>query len=519
MSSEAGTELPVTELPTTDSPATQPFVIELRGVVLSLGGRKVLNGVNLSVRRGELLAIIGASGGGKSTLLRLISGLSVPDAGVDSGQIEVRGQTAYVFQDDRLLPWRTAARNVALPHELGAGGPLSPAQALQLVGMSSYSDYLPAQLSGGMRSRVALARALAQAGDILLLDEPFAALDALVRERFNAELRHLHEKTGQTTVLVTHSIHEAVLLADRVAVLSGGQVVAVLETGRGTAQAQAVPVPALEVQLRTLLGAGDSTYNWLPPERPHPRLDLWPLLSVALALLLWHLFASRLNAPYLLPTPLQVWQGFISDQATFLGALAITARTAVLGTLLGGLLGMVLGYLLARLPWLERFASPFVVASQSTPIVVLAPLLAFYLGFGVRSAVTVSALSAFYPLMVAMTIGVREVDRRYHELFWTLRASAWARFAHLELPGALPVLLGGLRLSFSLALIGAVVWEFTDSNVKGLGFLVSQAGVYFQKDRQLAALALLVLLGMLFYGLITCLETTLRRRRGQLRED
>lgn len=488
-------------------------IIELQDVHLSLGQREILgdavSGVNLQIYQGEFLAIIGPSGGGKSTLLRLISGLAKPS----SGTVTVKGRTAYVFQDDRLLPWRTAARNVALPCELGAGGTMTPPEALKLVGMEEYGGYLPAQLSGGMRSRVALARALAQSGDILLLDEPFAALDALVRERFNEELRHLHDKTGQTTLLVTHSIREAVLLADRVAVLRDGKVAAVLET-RGQGRVSAY-TSGLEAELRTLLGAGDSTQNWTPPRPVRPRLDWWPLLSLGLALGLWHLYAQHLNAAYLLPGPLQVWHAFTKDSATLLGALLVTARTALLGVLLGGLFGSVAGYRLGRWPWLERFASPFIVASQSTPIVILAPLLAFYLGFGTRSAVVVSALSAFYPLMVAMMVGVRELDKRYRELFWILRAGSWDRFIHLELPGALPVLLGGLRLSFSLALIGAVVWEFTDANVKGLGFLVSQAGVYFQKDRQLAALVLLVLLGMVFYGLLSGLELALRRKRGE----
>lgn len=488
-------------------------VIDLRGVRLRFDGREVLGSargsVDLQVRRGELLAIIGPSGGGKSTLLRLLAGLLQPS----SGQLRVSGQTAYVFQDDRLLPWRSAARNVALPRELGAGGALSPEAALKLVGMEDYGAYLPAQLSGGMRSRVALARALAQAGDILLLDEPFAALDALVRERFNAELRHLHEKTGQTTLLVTHSIREAVLLADRVAVLRGGDVVAVLET-RGQGRLSAY-TSGLEAELRELLGAADSTQNWSPPAPRSYRPDWWPALSLLLALGLWQLAAQRLGAAYLLPTPAQVWQAFWADRAGLLLALAVTARTAALGTLLGGLLGVAAGYWLGRWPWLERFASPFVVASQSTPTVVLAPLLAFYLGFGTRSAVLVSALSAFYPLMVAAMVGVRELDGRYRELFQTLRAGSLDRLLHLELPGALPLLLGGLRLSFSLALIGAVVWEFTDPNVRGLGFAVSQAGVYFQKDRQLAALALLVLLGVSVYALISLLEAVIRRRRGQ----
>lgn len=132
-----------------------------------------------------------------------------------------------------------------------------------------------------MRARVALARALAQSGDVLLLDEPFAALDALVRERFNAELRHLHEKTGRTTVLVTHSIREAVWLADRVAVLRGGRIVEVLDT-RGEGRVSAY-TDGLEAHLRAVLGTGDSTR--LRAEARAERSAAWllPALAVLLA--------------------------------------------------------------------------------------------------------------------------------------------------------------------------------------------------------------------------------------------
>ena len=488
---------------------TLPAAIELREVRLHLGGREVLSGVNLAVYRGEFLAVIGPSGGGKSTLLRLISGL----LRAESGEVFVRGRAAYVFQDDRLLPWRSALRNVSLPRELGSGGELTPGEALSLVGMTPYAHYLPAQLSGGMRARVGLARALAQSGDILLLDEPFAALDALVRERFNDELRHLHEKTGQTTLMVTHSIREAVLLADRVAVLRGGQIVAVLET-RGQGRLSAY-TEGLEAELRGLLGAGDSTQNWTPPRPGRSRSEWLPLLGLALGLLAWQLGAMRVGQALFLPTPAQVWAEFWTYRAELLPQLGYTAEVTLLGALLGGAFGVLLGYPLARLRWLERLLSPLLIASQSTPTIVLAPVLFLVLGFGLLPGVVVSALTAFYPLLIATLVGVREVDRTYQELFSTLRATPLQRLLHLELPGALPVLLGGLRLSLSLALIGAVVWEFI-SNQPGLGYAVNQARSQYNGPRQYAATLLLVLLGVALYGGVTWLERREQRRRGRL---
>lgn len=483
--------------------------IQIEHVTVRLGGETILNDVSLTVERGEFVALIGPSGGGKSTLLRVIAGLLKPQ----SGRVEVASSPALVFQDYRLLPWRTALRNVQLPADLGMGGEMSASAALQMVGMNDYADYFPRELSGGMRARIALARALAQSGDILLLDEPFAALDALVRERFNEELRRLHEKTGGTTILVTHSIREAVWLADRVAVLRDGQILEIIDT-RGEGRVSAY-TEGLEAHLRGLLGAGDSTRLRTEAKGRWNKTNLLPLLAIALGFAVWQLLALRINEKLVLPTPAQTWQAFSTNTGILWQAFGVTVGTALIGTLLGGTLGLLLGYPIAKARALERFLSPFIVASQSTPIVILAPLLVSWLGFGFLPAVIVSALSAFYPLLVAAMVGVREVDRTYHELFSTLRATFWQRLAHLELPGALPMLLGGLRLAASLALIGAIVWEFTDPNQKGLGFRVQQAGMNYDKPLQFAAIALLVLFGIALYSLITTLERRVMRRRGQ----
>ncbi|MFN8622681.1 MAG: ABC transporter ATP-binding protein [Chloroflexota bacterium] len=204
----------------------------------ALGGGRVeaLAPVSLVIPTGQVTAIVGPSGSGKSTLLRVISGLIPPDTGtVTLAGAPVSGpdeRVGLVFQEPRLLPWRTAEDNVAYPLELrgtAAGPRIARArELLALVGLSGFESARPAQLSGGMAQRVALARALALAPPVLLLDEPFGALDALTRDRLDAELLGLWERTGTTIVLVTHSIPEAVFLADRVLVLSArpGRIVA-----------------------------------------------------------------------------------------------------------------------------------------------------------------------------------------------------------------------------------------------------------------------------------------------------
>jgi ABC-type nitrate/sulfonate/bicarbonate transport system ATPase subunit len=198
-----------------------------------------LDGVDLDVAPGEVVALIGPNGSGKSTLLRVVAGL----LRADRGTVELDGRPitepvpaiGLVFQEPRLLPWRSVAANVGYPLEL-AGWPVDRRAArvtelLALVGIEEMAELRPRELSGGLRQRAAIARSLALEPSVLLLDEPFSALDALTRERFNVELLDLWARTGTTILVVTHSIPEAVFLADRVAVLSPrpGRVVADIE--------------------------------------------------------------------------------------------------------------------------------------------------------------------------------------------------------------------------------------------------------------------------------------------------
>jgi NitT/TauT family transport system ATP-binding protein len=208
--------------------------IELRDVAVEFPRRggapfKAIEGVDLQVGGGEIVTVIGSNGCGKSTLLRVIAGLLRPSQGSvfldGSPVVGPDPRIGLVFQEPRLLPWRTVASNVGYPLEL-AGVPRAErrtrvAELLERVGLAAVPDILPAQLSGGMRQRAALARALALEPEVLLLDEPFSALDAITRERFNVELLELWGRLHTTIVIVTHSIPEAIFLGDRVVVLSG----------------------------------------------------------------------------------------------------------------------------------------------------------------------------------------------------------------------------------------------------------------------------------------------------------
>ncbi|MFB3817508.1 MAG: ABC transporter ATP-binding protein [Candidatus Methylomirabilales bacterium] len=211
-----------------EAAATRPPKIVVDDLAVAFGGRRALAGVSLAVRDGEFLAIVGPSGCGKSTLLRVLAGLRPASAGrVRIDGEEVRGPSPLrnlVFQEHALYPWRTTAQNIALGLEI-RGLPRDEIRArtsglLELVGLAGCEHQYPHQLSGGMRQRAALARVLAVDPDVLLLDEPFGALDAITRLMLQRELLRLWDRSKKTVVLVTHDVEEALYLADRVAVMS-----------------------------------------------------------------------------------------------------------------------------------------------------------------------------------------------------------------------------------------------------------------------------------------------------------
>jgi NitT/TauT family transport system ATP-binding protein len=201
----------------------------LEGVTFKYGsGTVALDDVTLDVHRGEFLTLIGPSGCGKSTILRLLSDLGHPTNGSihwaerppDAGTFPV----SVVFQDATLLPWRSSIDNAALPLELSGVGKRARREAavtaLKTVGLASHLDALPRHLSGGMRMRVSIARALVVHPDLLLMDEPFGALDAITRERLQEELLRIWQEANCTVVFVTHSVDEAVFLSSRIALMT-----------------------------------------------------------------------------------------------------------------------------------------------------------------------------------------------------------------------------------------------------------------------------------------------------------
>lgn len=216
------------------TPSVRPVAAELVHAGKSFGARRILDGVDLRVRRGEFVALLGASGSGKTTLLRVLLGLERLDFG--SGRVATPG--SVVFQEPRLIPSQRVWSNVLLGLRLGAASKSVALQALAEVGLESHADVWPATLSGGEAQRVALARALIREPQLLLLDEPFAALDALTRLKMQDLVRQLCHRHEPGVLLVTHDVDEAIRMADRILILKDGRLTVDVQLNPGSAVAE-----------------------------------------------------------------------------------------------------------------------------------------------------------------------------------------------------------------------------------------------------------------------------------------
>jgi NitT/TauT family transport system permease protein len=227
----------------------------------------------------------------------------------------------------------------------------------------------------------------------------------------------------------------------------------------------------------------------------------WLAFSLALGLLLWQLVATRFP-PFILPAPTAVWARLLRAlrDGTLLTHSAATLEEVLSGLACGTLAATVLGYFLAKSPPVERLLTPYIVASQSIPVVAIAPLLVIWFGPGVLSKVLICALIVFFPVLINTIVGVRAVPEDLRDLMRSLQATPWQTFTLLEVPAALPVFLGGLRVGATLSVIGAVVGEFVAAD-RGLGFLINVGrGLFF------VAVFTLMTIALALYGMVVLFE-------------
>lgn len=235
---------------------------------------------------------------------------------------------------------------------------------------------------------------------------------------------------------------------------------------------------------------------------------LLPVLSIILALAVWEAVVNIWNLPgFILPRPGQVWQRFIQVllDGTLLEHSLVTLFEVLSGLMIGSILATFIGYWLARSRLLERTLSPYLVASQAVPVIAIAPLLIIWFGPGISSKILICSLTVFFPILVNTVVGLRAVPESLHDLMLSLKASRLQMLVYLQIPSAMPIFLGGLRIGATLSVIGAVVGEFVGAD-HGLGFLINVGRGQYDTALVFVSIFSLVVMALALYGLVVLAE-------------
>jgi NitT/TauT family transport system ATP-binding protein len=505
-------------------------VIEARSLGFSFKNKQVLDSLSFTVGTGQFVTFLGPSGCGKTTLLNLIAGIYRPVR----GELAVRtSRISFVFQNDALLPWRTAIGNVLLPFDL-EGRQITDElrergmRVLADLGLAGSENLFPSQLSGGMKKRVELARALVTDPELLILDEPFTSLDIITREKLNILVRALHRRTRCSVVMVTHSVEEACFLSDAILVLSAApaRVIDIRELGKDGDEPPdqyllstperdaAADIRKHAKALWAVLQEQETTEYRDDEERAAPRRGQWGrffrrhygwlLIPAELVVLYLVLVFLKVRVPipdYIFPHPWGVLARFASTlgQGTILPDLGMTVYESLSGFGIAFAVSLLLGYGIAKSRLASRLLMPYLIASNTIPSIALAPFLVLWLGFGAAPRIVTSAVVIFFPMLITTISAIGIAEKRMHQLISFFRPPRLRRFAYFELPASLPMIASGVKVSITLSVIGAVVGEFVSGN-RGLGSLVSIAKANFDVELMFVALIWLVLLGLAYYA-------------------
>ena len=443
----------------------------------------------------------------------------------DHRDADALSKLGLVFQDANLFPWYTVEENIGLPlllRKVDKAERRRRAHELsELVGLQGFEKALPRELSGGMRQRVAIARALSYNPEILLMDEPFGALDAITRDKMNLELQRIAEATKATVVFVTHAIAEAVFLADRVVLLSArpGRIRSITR-GRGAPPALArghgrgrLPGEGARAAPPAHRGRGAPRSRGRGERMTGRMSKLLPWISTVVALVLmvviWKLVIAVFDvSPFVLPQPEDVLSGvrdlvqsndFWSDVRVTLDGDAGRLRDRA------GPGDRASGRCWAGSPGSSRRSRPVIVASQVVPKVALIPLFIIWFGFGITSKIIIVALLSFFPILLNVILGVRSVDSGHRDVMRSLNAGRWQTFRRLEYPSTLPYILAGMEVGIVFAVVGAVVGEYLGGD-QGLGYRIVTSLNNLEAETLFAVIFVLTLFGFLLYLAVILLK-------------
>eukprot|EP01032_Pedospumella_encystans_P011546 gene11546-13419_t len=454
--------------------------------------------INLQVKQGEFIAIVGPSGCGKSTFMKLTTGLKMPSKGrilVDgqpvTGPLKISGMA---FQASSLLPWRTTLDNVLLPLEIvepyrsnfkqkKAEYVERARKLLNTVGLGGYEDKFPWQLSGGMQQRASICRALIHEPKMLLLDEPFGALDAFTREELWCILRDLWTEQKFNVILVTHDLRESVFLADTVYVMSKSP-------GRF--------VVKKEIDL------------------PRPRdleITYTPEFTNIVHELRGHIGAMRKTglcrafnvSEFIFPSPSRIAQQTIEYRDVIAGHAWRTFWVTMVGFGIAIVVGVLLGFIIGSSRLAYAAVYPLMTAFNALPKAAFVPILVVWFGIGIGPAILTAFLISFFPIMVNIATGLATLEPELEDVLRVLGAKRWDVLVKVGLPRSMPYFYGSLKVAITLAFVGTTVSEMTASN-EGIGYLLISAGSAMQMGLAFSGLVVVGAMAMVMYELFSYIE-------------
>ena len=520
---------------------TAAVAIELSDVSVTFGrGERAVPALAMTSVRigdGEFVALVGPSGCGKSTILRLVAGLVQPSTGVVIlGGREVAAKALRVgmaFQNPTMLPWLTIEQNIMLPLKI-----VEPYRSqfaklkrtvfrdkanalLEQVGLKGFGRRFPWQLSGGMLQRANLCRALIHEPRMLLLDEPFGALDQFTREELWSILQELWMLHRPTVLLVTHDLREAGFLASRICVMSArpGRILDDREVTfarpRTVAMTFEPDFVALNQRLRAFIvgehGAAKLMARLMASlMAAMPDLDYrqkaWSAGLIVLFFAGWELFCLMTGmSDLVLPRPSQIFVTLVQKFPLLWPHILQTLATTMIGFVLGVVLGVVLGAIIGVSKTAYDTAYPLLVGFSSIPKVALVPIFVLWFGSGSVPAVLTALSICFFPIVVNIATGLATTEPELEDVLKALGATKFDILWNVGLPRTMPFFFASLKVAISYAFVGAVLSETVASN-RGIGNVMMTASSNFNVPLVFAGLFVLAALGVALYAIFAVIE-------------
>jgi len=498
--------------------------LDLKNVSYDTNTNIVLKNLSFHVNRGEFIAIVGQSGIGKTTLLKLIAGLKKPSSGNISFSAD-HTRISFVFQTPSLLAWKSVIENVVFPLSLQrkpiTKEILKQAKTiLSLLEIQNKINCYPHELSEGQKQRVSLARALITKPSLILMDEPFASLDAMTRERLQQLLWNIWKKEKITILFVTHSISEATLLAQKIIILDGSPaeihdciVIPPKNDNDIFLASSSISNTITSVRKKVLFLWDKKTDEVDVPEKSRNisrNISTFtiPILTILGCILGYEVIRSFFSIPsYILPSLEGVFVLTISwlRSGTILQYSAQTVTATLGGFFIALPIAVLLGILSAKSTTISKVLTPLLVAFQVIPIIAYAPILIIWFGLDMASKMYTAGLISFFPIYMNTIAGIQSLPSSLRELKILYKTTPLKGFLRIDLPYAFPHLFSGLQVAITFSLVGAVVGEFMAGN-QGLGHLISIARSTFNISGVFVCIIALWIIGISLQLLLKLLK-------------